>query len=364
MHLPGEQTRLEALPTQPQRYYNWRMQPNQADLADPQQDNPALSKVIERNIRTIIHLRTKAAHARSLHGRIADAITSFSGRMIFAYVHIVWFGIWILLNTGQFGVQAFDPFPYGLLTMIVSLEAIFLSTFVLISQNRLAEETERRADLDLHIGLLTEHELTRVLQMLDIIQDKLGIVDHANSELADLVRQAISGQMQHGVDAHKIGVNLVIPVVGNRTIINQTQHFLRHQFRVFPAPVVKTAKREHGHNRVLAAQIQGAADPVPRLLQRAQRPAGRPPRHPARRSAGAPSRLIGPRWRRNSRIRPLIVPALSVAPTRAKSKNWRSDSCSTSALHAFPAAHGGLRRTLRTTGMGAKAAKEKYGVPP
>jgi uncharacterized membrane protein len=70
--------------------------------------------------------------------------------------------------------------------MIVSLEAIFLSTFVLISQNRLSEESERRADLDLHIGLLTEHELTRVLQMLDAIQDKLSIVDHHESELADL----------------------------------------------------------------------------------------------------------------------------------------------------------------------------------
>jgi uncharacterized membrane protein len=152
----------------------------------PGKDNPALSKVIERNIRTIIHLRTKAERERSLQDRIADAITSFSGRMVFAYVHIVWFGLWILLNTGRFGVPVFDPFPYGLLTMIVSLEAIFLSTFVLISQNRLGEETERRADLDLHIGLLTEHELTRVLQMLDAIQDKLGIMDHENSELADL----------------------------------------------------------------------------------------------------------------------------------------------------------------------------------
>ena len=159
---------------------------NRKEKEDPEKDNPALSKVIERNIRTIIHLRTKAARERDLQGRIADAITSFSGRMIFAYVHIVWFGVWILLNTGWFGLRAFDPFPYGLLTMIVSLEAIFLSTFVLISQNRLGEETERRADLDLHIGLLTEHELTRVLQMLDAIQDKLGIVDHANSELADL----------------------------------------------------------------------------------------------------------------------------------------------------------------------------------
>ena len=159
-------------------------QPNGEERRD--QDNPALSKVIERNIRTIIHLRTKAAHQRGLQNRIADAITSFSGRMVFAYVHIVWFGLWILLNTGRLGVRVFDPFPYGLLTMVVSLEAIFLSTFVLISQNRLGEETERRADLDLHIGLLTEHELTRVLQMLDIIQDKLGIVDHANSDLADL----------------------------------------------------------------------------------------------------------------------------------------------------------------------------------
>jgi len=161
-------------------------QPDQEEKEDQEKDNPALSKVIEKNIRTIIHLRTKAANERSLQSRIADAITSFSGRMIFAYVHIVWFGVWIFLNTGWFGLRAFDPFPYGLLTMIVSLEAIFLSTFVLISQNRLSEETERRADLDLHIGLLTEHELTRVLQMLDAIQDKLNIVDHANSELADL----------------------------------------------------------------------------------------------------------------------------------------------------------------------------------
>ena len=162
------------------------MQSDQEKQPESQKDNPALSKVIERNIRTIIHLRAKAARERSLQGRFADAITSFSGRMVFAYVHIAWFGVWILLNTGWFGLRAFDPFPYGLLTMIVSLEAIFLSTFVLISQNRLAEESERRADLDLHIGLLTEHELTRVLQMLDAIQDKLEIVDHANSELADL----------------------------------------------------------------------------------------------------------------------------------------------------------------------------------
>ncbi|MEO7652260.1 MAG: DUF1003 domain-containing protein [Bryobacteraceae bacterium] len=152
----------------------------------PGQDNPALSKIIERNIRTMIHLRQKADSERSLQDRAADAITAFSGSTVFLHVHIVWFALWVLLNTGRAGVHPFDPFPYGLLTMVVSLEAIFLSTLVLITQNRLGKEVENRANLDLHIGLLAEHELTRALQMLGAIQDKLGIENHEASDLADL----------------------------------------------------------------------------------------------------------------------------------------------------------------------------------
>ncbi len=156
------------------------------ESTNEQQDKSGISNVIEGNIRTIIQLREKAAKQRHFQDRIADTITSFSGCMFFVYIHIVWFWVWIVLNNGYIGIQPFDPFPYGLLTMIVSLEAIFLSTFVLISQNRQSEENERRADLNLHIGLLAEHELTRVLQMLDAIQKKLGIVDDEDSELADL----------------------------------------------------------------------------------------------------------------------------------------------------------------------------------
>jgi uncharacterized membrane protein len=159
---------------------------NRDERDDHAEDNPALSNVIERNIRTIIGLRLRTARERSPQDRIADTVTSFSGRMFFVYVHIVWFGVWILLNSGYFGAHPFDPFPYGLLTMIVSLEAIFLSTLVLITQNRLSEEAERRADLHLHVGLLAEHELTRALQMLDAIQDKMGIDNDEDSELADL----------------------------------------------------------------------------------------------------------------------------------------------------------------------------------
>ncbi|MHC5742328.1 MAG: DUF1003 domain-containing protein [Nostoc sp.] len=162
------------------------MNEEEKEYLDYEDDNPALSKVIERNIRTIIRLRVKAANKRNLQDRIADLITSFSGHIVFVYVHIVWFGAWIVLNTGKIGVHPFDPFPYGLLTMVVSLEAIFLSTFVLISQNRLSEDSEYRANLNLQISLVTEHEVTRVLQMLDAIQDKMGIENDEDSELADL----------------------------------------------------------------------------------------------------------------------------------------------------------------------------------
>ena len=151
--------------------------------------NPPLSHVMMRNIGTLVSIRQQTSGRRGLQERIADTVTAFSGRMLFVYAHVIWFSAWILLNTGRFGIRPFDPFPYGLLTMIVSLEAIFLSTFVLISQNRLSEEAERRSDLDLQMDLLTEHELTRALLMLDMIQDKLGIENDADAELMELERE-------------------------------------------------------------------------------------------------------------------------------------------------------------------------------
>ncbi len=157
----------------------------QKEIADHKDDNPALSNVIERNIRKIIQLRQKAVHEQGLQDRIANAMTTFSGSMLFFYVHIVWFLVWFLLNTGHLGMRPFDPYPYGFLTMVVSLEAIFLATFVLISQNLLAKEAERLTDLGLHTALLTEHELTRVLQMLHAIQNKIGISNDEDSNLAD-----------------------------------------------------------------------------------------------------------------------------------------------------------------------------------
>lgn len=157
----------------------------QKEIADHKDDNPALSNIIQRNIRKIIQVRLKSAREQSLQDRIANRMTSFSGSMLFFYIHVAWFCLWFLLNTGHLGITPFDPYPYGFLTVVVSLEAIFLATFVLISQNILAKEAERLADLGLQTGLLTEHELTRALQMLRVIQNKIGITNDEDSDLAD-----------------------------------------------------------------------------------------------------------------------------------------------------------------------------------
>ena len=144
-----------------------------------------LNRIVRQNIQTIIAHREQVIRNRTLQERISDAITDFSGHMVFVVLHVVWFSGWFVLNSGWFGLRPFDPFPYGLLTMIVSLEAIFLSTFVLISQNRMSAEDQERADLDLQINLLTERELTRVLKMLDEIQDKMGIDNEHDQELSE-----------------------------------------------------------------------------------------------------------------------------------------------------------------------------------
>jgi uncharacterized membrane protein len=101
--------------------------------------------------------RVVFARMRSTQDRVADAITAFAGTMLFVYLHALWFAVWIALNEGLLGhVGIFDPYPYGLLTMIVSLEAIFLSTFVMVSQNRQAARENVRADLDFETNLRSE----------------------------------------------------------------------------------------------------------------------------------------------------------------------------------------------------------------
>jgi uncharacterized membrane protein len=120
---------------------------------------------------------------RGTQDRIADAITSFAGTMLFVYVHALWFTVWIALNQGVLGkAGVFDPYPYGLLTMIVSLEAIFLSTFVMISQNRQATRENVRADLDFETNLRSEVWAVHIGKALGL--DPEEIEAHVQAALA------------------------------------------------------------------------------------------------------------------------------------------------------------------------------------
>jgi uncharacterized membrane protein len=145
--------------------------------------NSGLASVIERNIDAIEEHRQEADAARSTQEHVADAITWFSGSMPFIYFHVFFFGIWILMNLEPLGLPAFDPYPFGMLTTIVSLEAIFLSTFVLVSQNRQAIIADRRNELDLQINLLTEYEVTRILLLVDELAKQFPIhIDPCQAE--------------------------------------------------------------------------------------------------------------------------------------------------------------------------------------
>ncbi len=118
--------------------------------------------------------------------KVADFMTSYFGTMTFLIVNAVFFLIWILINTGLTPLKAFDPFPFGLLTTIVSLEAIFLSIIVLISQNRASQIAELRSEIDFEINVRSENEVTRILNMLDAIHDHLGLDPEDDEELIEM----------------------------------------------------------------------------------------------------------------------------------------------------------------------------------
>ncbi len=126
------------------------------------------------NVKKIVKIENAQKQNRSVGEKISEAIAAFCGSMVFVYVHIVWFGGWIVINSIIPGLQ-FDPFPYTFLTLVVSLEAIFLSTFILISQNHETKLTERRNHLDLQINMLAEQENTKILEILGLIAEKVGI---------------------------------------------------------------------------------------------------------------------------------------------------------------------------------------------
>ena len=134
------------------------------------------------------HERTLVDDLRQAQDRITDAVTAFAGSLSFVYIHIGWFALWVLANIGLFGAGLeFDGFPFGLLTLIVSLEAIFLSTFVMISQNRQAARADVRSELDFETNLRSEVWSVHIGRKLGL--DPAEVESHVQ----EIVRQARSG---------------------------------------------------------------------------------------------------------------------------------------------------------------------------
>lgn len=151
------------------------------DRADGAEDGWLVPK-LERRVKNANRLVNSLKRSQD---RAADAVTSFAGSLNFVYIHSAWFGLWVLLNIGLLGASLeFDKFPFGLLTMIVSLEAIFLSTFVMVSQNRQALRTEVRSQLDFEANLRSEVWAIHIGQALGIDPD------HVEAVVATAIAQA------------------------------------------------------------------------------------------------------------------------------------------------------------------------------
>jgi uncharacterized membrane protein len=160
-------------------------------------------QVANENIRAVARLQEQAAQKRSLSERFSDAISAMAARESTVAAHLAWFVLWIILNTGYLpSLKPFDPYPFTLLTTIVSLEAIFLTLFVLASQNRLTQEADRRSHLDLQVNLLSEQEMTMVLRMLGELCQHFDLRHTMSSpKYQELARRTDVGQLAEQLES-------------------------------------------------------------------------------------------------------------------------------------------------------------------
>jgi uncharacterized membrane protein len=164
---------------------------------------PGLNEILSRNIETLLAQRKRQERRASVQQKVVDAITAFAGSMPFVYVNAGVFAAWSAINLGWMGLRPFDP-SFVVLATVASVEAIFLSTFVLISQNRMSTAAAQRADLDLQISLLAEHEITRVLQLVARIAEKLGLEEGSAAELAELKRDIAPDKVLEKIEKETI----------------------------------------------------------------------------------------------------------------------------------------------------------------
>lgn len=163
---------------------------------------PPDQNIPDRNIQSILELEKESLQNLSAAERLANSITRVAGSTPFIVFHLVWFVLWIFFNSGLIAaIKPMDAFPFSFLTFIVSLEAIFLSLLVLMTQNRMTRNADKRAHLDLQINMLAEQESTATLQMLEKIAMHLGI--HETAEEARQLEEVTDvTQLSKKIDQH------------------------------------------------------------------------------------------------------------------------------------------------------------------
>jgi uncharacterized membrane protein len=155
---------------------------------------------VAETIEEIVGLENRDRLYMGLSDKLASKITAFSGSMLYVWLHVAWFAVWIVVNISLLVFAPFDPYPFGLLTMIVSLEAIFLSTFVLITQNRQALAADRRAKVDLQVNMIAEREITKLMEMVNHLHEHAGLGTDHDPELEEMQEPTHVSRLADAID--------------------------------------------------------------------------------------------------------------------------------------------------------------------
>jgi uncharacterized membrane protein len=148
---------------------------------------------------SVAELEERERAPRTFGEWLAEGVTFFSGSLRFVALNALWFTVWIVWNTGVAGVPVFDPYPFTFLTFAVSLEAIFLSTFVLISQNRQSLRADRRSMIDLQVNVIAERELTKILKIVADVHGHVGANAQHDPETQAMLNELRVEDLEQGL---------------------------------------------------------------------------------------------------------------------------------------------------------------------
>jgi len=172
---------------------------------------PRIPSGAQTNIESIMAIEHEFVRLRSWSDRFGEVITRYAGNIGFAVAHLFGFVGWVLINSGVIpGLDPFDPYPYSLLGLIVALEAVFLSTFVLMTQRWQTRQADHWAHLNLQVGLLAEQETTKMLQMLATVCDHLGMKTSHDGELKEMIEKTpvadLAEELAHNLETAREAV--------------------------------------------------------------------------------------------------------------------------------------------------------------